>query len=148
MGTIFQVKNIGLVVLLGALTTAWGCESVGLLGRDSVDARYGDRRDVDRRGDYDRRDRDDRDIRRNQVTGVIQDVDERRRELRVRTDEGRTTTIRYNDRTEIRDRDRDIRANSLRSGDSVSIRLDRGSDGEQYAETIRVEDRRGSGWWR
>jgi hypothetical protein len=43
--------------------------------------------------------------------------------------------------TRITNGSRDIRAESLRSGDRVSVRLDRNSVGEQYANTIRVEDR-------
>lgn len=134
-------KKLGYTVFLGALMTVWGCESVGILERDNIArSRYEDRRD-DRRGDNDRRDRD-----RDQVYGTVQDVDERRREIRVRTDDGRTTIVRYDSNTRISDRDRDMRIDSLRSGDWVSIRLERGSGGgEQYADAIRVEDRRGSG---
>ena len=134
-------KKLGYTVFLGALMTVWGCESVGILERDNIArSRYEDRRD-DRRVDNDRRDRD-----RDQVYGTVQDVDERRREIRVRTDDGRTTIVRYDSNTRISDRDRDMRIDSLRSGDWVSIRLERGSGGgEQYADAIRVEDRRGSG---
>jgi hypothetical protein len=113
------------------------------LDRESIaDRRYGDRRDVGRGDRY------DRDSRRDQVYGTVQDVDERRREVRVRTDDGRTTVVRYDNNTRIFDRDRDGRVSSLRAGDWVSIRLERDSRGEQYAEAIRIEDRRSSGWWR
>jgi hypothetical protein len=135
-------KKLGWTLFLGTLTLAWGCESVGLLERDSIA-----RRD-DRRGDYDRRDRVDRDRDRDQVYGTVQEVDERRREIRVRTDDGRTTVVRYDNNTRISDGDRDMRIGALRSGDWVSIRLQRISGGEQYADAIRVEDRRGSGWSR
>jgi len=142
MKTNIWTKKLGYTLFLGALTLVWGCESVSLVNRDSVEPRYGERRDIDRRGEWDRRDRD-----RDQVYGTVQDVDERRREIRLRTDDGRTTIVRYDNNTRISDGRSDIRAASLRSGDLVSIRLERSSGGEQYAEAIRVEDRRGS-WWR
>lgn len=136
-------KTLGLAVLVAGLAAAWGCESVSLLGRDSVaEPRYGDRRDADRRGDYDRRD-----SRREQVYGTIQDIDERRNVIRVRADGGRTATIRYDSNTRVFDGRRDVRVEALRPGDQVSIELERSSGGEQYANAIRVEDRRGS-WWR
>jgi hypothetical protein len=138
-----MAKKLGLTLFLGALTTAWGCESVSLIGRESVEPRYGDGRSIDRRGDYGR----DRSDRRDQVYGTIQDVDGRRREIRVRTDDGRTAVVRYDSNTRVFDGRRDAGVDSLRSGDMVSIQLDRSSGGEQYADAIRVEDRRGS-WWR
>ena len=136
-----MTRKLGYIVLLGALMTVWGCESVGIMERENIArSRSGERRD-DRRSDYDRRDRDS-----DQVYGTVQDVDERRRQIRVRTDDGRTTVVRYDDNTRISDRDRAMRIDSLRSGDWVSIRLERSSGGgEQYADAIRVEDRRGSG---
>ena len=139
-----MVTKLGLALFVGALAIVWGCESVSLVGRDPVEPRYGDRRDSDRRADYSRRDRD---WRGDQVYGTIQDVNERRREIRVRTDDGRTAVVKYDGNTRVFDGRRDIRVDSLRSGDLVSIQLERSSGGEQYAGAIRVEDRRGS-WWR
>jgi len=128
-----MVTKLGLALFVGALAIVWGCESVSLVGRDPVEPRYGDRRDSDRRGD--------------QVYGTIQGVNERRREIRVRTDDGSTAVVKYDSNTRVFDGRRDIRVDSLRSGDLVSIQLERSSGGEQYAGAIRVEDRRGS-WWR
>jgi hypothetical protein len=146
MKAISPVNRFGLILLLGALTTAWGCESVSLIGRESVEPRYGDGRSIDRRGDYGR-ERYGSDRSRDQVFGTVQDVDGRRREIRVRTDDGRTAVVRYDSNTRVIDGRRDAGIDSLRSGDMVSIQLDRSSGGEQYADAIRVEDRRGS-WWR
>lgn len=136
-------KKLGCVLVLGSLITVWGCENVGIARRENIarNERYSDRRDSDW-------DRYDRDARRQQIYGTVQDVDERRREIRVRENDGRTTVVRYDSGTRITDGSRDMRPESLRSGDQVSIRLDRDSRGEQYAESIRVEERRSSGWWR
>jgi hypothetical protein len=139
--TCIWIKQLGSALLLGALITVLGCESVGILRRESIaDRGYGDRRDVERRDS----DRFDRDSRRDQVYGTVQDVDERRREIRLRTDDGRTTVVRYDSNTRFSDRSRDLRVDSLRSGDWVSVRLERNSGGEQHAESIRLEDRRDS----
>jgi hypothetical protein len=147
MKTIIWTKKLGGALFVGALATVWGCESVSLLGRDTIEPGYEQRSDVDRRGDWDRRDRFDRDSRQSQVYGTVQDVDERRKEIRLRTDDGRTTVVRYDDNTRISGERGDERIGALRSGDLVSIRLERSSRGEQFADAIRVEDRRGS-WWR
>jgi hypothetical protein len=142
--------KLAITVFLGTLGTVWGCESVSLIGRDTIEPGYGQRSDIERRGgDYDRRDRFGRDTAQNPIYGTVQDIDERRREIRLRTDDGRTTVVRYDNRTRLFDanRDRDIEVASLRPGDSVAIQLERNSGGEQYANAIRVEERRGS-WWR
>lgn len=143
-------KKWGYLVFLGALATAWGCESVAILPRDDISNRRYDRPDGDRRSDERRGDWDRADSRRDQIYGTVQDVNERRREIQIRTDEDRTTIVRYDDNTRISDDRGDVRATSLRSGDRVSVRLERSSGSEQYAGAIRVEDRRGSnsGWWR
>lgn len=142
--------KLGVTIFLGALGTVWGCESVSLIGRDTIEPGYEQRSDIERRdGGYDRRDRFGRDTAHNHIYGTVHDIDEGRREIRLRTDDGRTTVVRYDSRTRFFDanRDRDIEVASLRTGDSVAIQLERNSGGEQYANAIRVEDRRGS-WWR
>lgn len=135
--------KLGVTMFLGALGTVWGCESVSLIGRDTIEPGY------EQRSDIDRRDRFGRDTAQNHIYGTVQDIDERRREIRLRTDDRRTTVVRYDSRTRFFDanRDRDIEVASLRTGDSVAIQLERNSGDEQYANAIRVEDRRGS-WWR
>ncbi|MGH7794459.1 MAG: hypothetical protein ACREQ2_06125 [Candidatus Binatia bacterium] len=146
METSIWTKQLGCTLFLAALATLWGCESVSLLGRESIAPGYEQRSDIDRRGDYDRRDRFDRESRQGQIYGTVQEVDERRSEIRLRTDDGRTSVVRYDNSTRISGGSRDMRVGSLRSGDSVSIQLERNSGGEQYAYAIRVEDRRDSGW--
>jgi len=139
MKEIASIKRLGCLFFLGALLTIWGCESVGIVERENIARRgYGDRRDRDR---YDRYDRE-------QVYGTVRDIDERRREIEVRTEDGRTMTVRYNNNTQVYNGGRDLRVTSLRSGDRVSIRFDRASGGERYAEVIRIEDPRDARWSR
>ena len=134
-----SIKRIGRVLSLGVLSLALGCESVALLPREDVDRRNGERR-VDNRNDR-------FEARRDEMHGTVQDVDERRREIRLRTDDGRNTLVRYDANTRIADGNHDLRAESLRSGDEITIRLGRDLGGERYADAIRVVDRRG-GWSR
>lgn len=133
-----RMKQLGCALILAAVASAWGCESVGILERESIARRDRDR--SDERRDRDRVDRD-------RIYGVVQDIDERRREVRVRMDDGRSMTVRYDNSTRILNGDREIRIDGVRAGDQVSVRLDRDSRGDQYAQNIRIEDRRGS-WWR
>jgi hypothetical protein len=125
--------------MLGALGFTVGCESVALLPREDIDRRSAaDRRDDTRRDRFDARE---------EINGTVQDVDERRREIRLRTEAGRTSIVRYDANTRIYDGSRDLRPDSIRSGDEVSVRFGRDRGGEDYAAAIRVMDRRGS-WWR
>jgi hypothetical protein len=132
------LRKIAGTMMLGALAFIVGCESVALLPREDIDRRSAERRDDSRRDRFDARD---------EVYGTVQDVDERRREIRVRTEAGRTSIVRYDANTRFSDGSRDLRPDSLRSGDEVSVRFGRDRGGEDYAAAIRVMDRRGS-WWR
>ena len=131
-------KGIRGTLPIAALALLLGCESVALLPRDDVDNRRGDRRDGVRTDRFDARD---------EIYGTIQDVDEHRREIRVRTDAGRSSIVRYDGNTRISDGSRDVRPESLRSGDEIYIRFGRDRGGDDYADAIRVVDRRG-GWLR
>lgn len=143
MKTDCWTKKIGYGVLVGGLITVWGCESVGILGRDTVDQRGAEQRTgIERRGDFDRRDARDRDARRSEISGTVDRIDERSREIHLRTDDGKTTAVRYDTATRAMDGSREMDVASLRRGDRVSIELDRGPRGEQYADAIRLSDDR------
>lgn len=137
MKNIFSLARFGSVLSIGVLAGILGCESVALLPREDVDRRSGDRSDAHRSDRFE--------ARRDDMYGTVQDVDERRREIRLRTDDGRNSIVRYDANTRISDGSRDLRPESLRSGDDVSIRLGRDTGGERYADAIRVVDRRGGG---
>ena len=146
MNRVFSLKKFGGALAIGALGLVFGCESVALLPRENIAERgSGDRRDEISRD----RDRGgvERDSRRDEIFGTVQNVDERSREIRLRTDDGRSSIVRYDGSTRVSDGSRDLRPESLRSGDEVSVRLGGDSRGEQYANSIRVLDKRG-GWLR
>ncbi|MGH7826988.1 MAG: hypothetical protein ACREQ7_17675 [Candidatus Binatia bacterium] len=123
---------------------AWGCENIAVLPRkdisDDLKRRGGERDRVAR----ERTDRD-RDIRestlpRNEIVGTVQRIDESRREIQLRTTEGQTVRIKYDDNTAVFNRDRELRVASLNYGDQILVRLDSNSSGERYANVIRMND--------
>jgi len=50
--------------------------------------------------------------------------------------------VRYDPRTVVYDRDRELRVSDLRNGDEVSIQLGRDAGYDRYADVIRMSDRR------
>ena len=119
-----------------------GCESIALMPRSSID----DRADVNR-GDLDRRDSERRpenraDVTRPQaadeVTGTVQKVDQNRREIQLRTTEGRMTVIKYDPATVVYNREREMPVDDLRYGDLILIKIVKNNRGEQYADLIRL----------
>lgn len=144
-----SMKTLAGAFVFGAFTLAVGCESVAILPRENIAERgSGDRRDDSYRDRVVERDsRRDEFVRRDEVIGTVQKVDERSREIRLRTDDGRNAIVRYDGSTRISDGDRDLRPESLRSGDEVSVRVGRDFGGELYADAIRVRNRRDS-WLR
>jgi hypothetical protein len=111
---------------------ALGCESVALMPR----------RDVDRRDTVDRSPSNrDRDSTR-EVVGTVERIDEAVREIHLRTsEEGRSVILKYDSRTIVSHRDRDLRVEDLRRGDLVLVDVARDARGDQYAELIRMNDR-------
>ena len=130
------------------LVSSVGCESIALLPRPAIDDRADlSRRDSDRRErDLDRRELDRRpesraDIPRPQadeVTGTVQKVDQSRREIQLRTTEGRMIVIKYDPATVVYNREREMPVDDLRYGDLILIKVVKNSRGEQHADLIRL----------
>jgi len=133
--------KVAIAPLILLLASA-GCESIALLPRAPID----DRADVNR-GDLDRRDSERRpenrsDVTRPQaadeVTGTVQKVDQNRREIQLRTTEGRMTVIKYDPATVVYNREREMPVDDLRYGDLILIKIVKNNRGEQYADLIRL----------
>jgi hypothetical protein len=119
-----------------------GCESIALLPRQAIDDRADlSRRDLDRR-DLERRPQDRAEIPRSragdEITGTVQKIDQNRREIQLRTTEGRMTVIKYDPATVVYNRDREMPVDELRYGDLILIKVVKNSRGEQYADLIRL----------
>ena len=116
------------IILLSVLAFA-GCHELG---------------HIDGLGDYGGTPNSNRD-----VVGEVQHVDSRAREIEVRTDEGRTTVLRYDDRTQVVYRQRNYPVANLERGDYIAARVQQDRDRRDYTDTITVkesvQDRSGRG---
>jgi len=70
-------------------------------------------------------------------SGEVRDVGTRRREIEIRTDDGRTRTLRYDGRTRVVYRRNEYPVANLGRGDLIVVRVQDGY-GPPYAEEIRV----------
>lgn len=73
-----------------------------------------------------------------ELRGQVEAVHSRYNTIRLRRDNGRVADVRYDSRTEVVDRDRRYRAESLNRGDQVTVRVRRDSRGQMYARQVVV----------
>jgi hypothetical protein len=74
------------------------------------------------------------------VVGEIEYVDTRAREIELRTDSGRTSVVRYDDRTQVVYQQRSYSVASLEPGDYIAARVQQDRDGRDYTNTITVRE--------
>jgi hypothetical protein len=74
------------------------------------------------------------------VIGEVEYVDPRSHEIEVRTDAGRTTVLRYDDRTQVVYQQRTYPVANLERGDYVAARVQQDRDGRSYTDTITVRE--------
>jgi exosome complex RNA-binding protein Csl4 len=83
------------------------------------------------------------------VIGEVEYIDTRAREIEIRTDSGRTSVIRYDDRTQVLYRQKTYEVANLERGDYIAARVQRDRDGRDFTDTITVresvQDRGGAG---
>jgi cold shock CspA family protein len=132
------------------LIMAWGCEHIAIMPRTDISGELNRRAGE---GDRIARDRTDSSggVRestppRDEITGTVERVDKTRREIHLRTTEGRMVTVKYDQDTAVFDRDREIRVEALNQGDSVAVRVNRGSRGDQHANVIRLNEQQDRFW--
>ncbi|WP_420127856.1 OB-fold nucleic acid binding domain-containing protein [Longimicrobium sp.] len=73
-----------------------------------------------------------------EMRGQVDAVHSRYHTIRLRRDNGRVADVRYDSRTEVVDRDRRYRAESLDRGDYVTMRVSRDSRGQLYTRHVTV----------
>ena len=125
------------MVALSVTLAGVGCESIALMPRADIDQR-------ERGGTADAnigRTEPDRRPSSEEITGTVQRVDDSRREILVRT-RNEVVVVKYDPRTVVYDRDRELRVADLRNGDEVAIQLGRDGGYDRYADVIRMNDRR------
>lgn len=90
---------------------------------------------IDGTGDYGGTQTQGRDI-----VGEVEYVDARAREIEIRTDDRRTATVRYDNRTQVVYRQRNYSVENLERGDYIAVRTQQDRDGRNYADTITVRE--------
>jgi len=74
------------------------------------------------------------------VVGEVEQVDTRVREIEIRTDSGRTSVVRYDDRTQVIYQQRNYSVANLEPGDYIAARVQQDRDGRNYTDTITVRE--------
>jgi hypothetical protein len=74
------------------------------------------------------------------VVGEVEHVDTRAREIELRTDSGRTSVVRYDDRTQVVYQQRSYSVASLEPGDYIAARVQQDRDGRDYTNSITVRE--------
>lgn len=69
----------------------------------------------------------------------VQSVDTRDREIQVRTDDGRSADVLYDDRTRVVYRDQEYPVRALERGDLVRMRVEETRTGALYTDLVEVE---------
>ena len=136
--------------LSGLCALLVGCESIALMPRPSVEQEIGQRQStrettidrpqdtVGREGRYDRGGEFGRTPSSDEVVGTVQRVDTGKREIHLRTSDARLAVIKYDAATIVYDRDREKQVDSLRNGDLILVKITKNSQGEQFADLIRL----------
>ena len=76
----------------------------------------------------------------NEIVGEVMDVDSRSRQIEIRTDSGRTSTVRYDNNTQVLYRQRTYPVANLERGDYVAARVQQDRDGRYTTNTITVRE--------
>ena len=115
-GAIFTLATVSAMPMIHS-----GCEDVALLGRPALDARS-------RRADV-------------EFIGRIEDLDQSRRELYLRTEGEQSQIVTYSNRTLVVFDGKEIKPGELGRGDIVEVRMHGTADGRALADSIRVRER-------
>ena len=76
----------------------------------------------------------------NEIVGEVMDVDSRSRQIEIRADSGRTSTVRYDNNTQVLYRQRTYPVANLERGDYVAARVQQDRDGRYTTNTITVRE--------
>ena len=124
------------VILLLAIFAAAGCESVVLRPQT----------DIDRRGvegaPPDLSVPDDRSTAKDEIIGTVERVNKTSNEIQLRTTEAKVIVIKYDPATRVYSREREVGIEALRPRDLILARVAKTPRGEQYADLIRLNDRK------
>ena len=123
------------LVLLITIFTAVGCGSIAVPTQPDVDRRETERTPAERTPDV-------RDSARTEIIGTVERVDKTKNEIQLRTTEGKVIIIKYDPATLVYSRERQVSIEALRLRDLILVRVAKTPQGEQYADLIRLNDRK------
>lgn len=117
--------------LLIAILMASGCQSIALAPRPDV-KQGGIEQPPDIRG-----------VAKNEIIGTVERVDRTNNQIQLRTTEAKVVVIKYDPATiVVYSREREVGIESLRPRDLILARMAKTPAGEQYADLIRLNDRK------
>jgi hypothetical protein len=75
----------------------------------------------------------------NQVSGIVQGVDTRSRQIGLQQSNGQTVAIAYDNQTQVVYNNQSYPVTSLDRGDQVTARIQSGSNGSYYTDLVQVD---------
>lgn len=133
-GTIFGLRG---VIVCAALLSANGCASAGPIG-DIIGGVLSQGQGQGQQGQG----------RQGEVYGEVQGVDTRQQVVQIRTQDGRTANVRFDQRTRVIYQQQEYAVTNLERGDVVNMRLQQDQQGNLYTDYIQVsqsvQDRNGT----
>ena len=118
------------IILLLAIFAASGCESIALRPRPEVDRSGIERTPADRGS------------AKNEIIGTVERVDRTSNEIQLRTTEAKLIVIKYDPATRVYSGEREVGIEALRPRDLILVRVAKTPRGEQFADLIRLNDRK------
>jgi hypothetical protein len=118
------------VGVLLSIFTASGCESIAVRPQPDVD-----RKEIERTPDT-------RDSAKTEIIGTVERVDRTSNEIQLRTTEAKVIVIKYDPSTVVYSREREVGIEALRPRDLILVRVSKTPRGDQYADLIRLNDRK------
>lgn len=118
------------VILLLAILAAAGCEPIAMRSRPDVDSKGLEQTPVDRGSAKD------------EIIGTVERVDRTSNEIQLRTTEAKVIVVKYDSATRVYSRERAVGIEALRPRDLILVRVGKNPRGEQYADLIRLNDRK------
>jgi hypothetical protein len=79
---------------------------------------------------------------KDEIIGTVERVDKTNNEIRLRTTEAKVIVIKYDPATRVYTREREVGIEALRPRDLILVRVAKTPGGEQYADLIRLNDRK------
>lgn len=125
-----RVASANYAVWLVAIFIASGCEPIALRPPPDVD-----RRGIEQTPDV-------RGTAKEEIIGTVERVDRTNSEIRLRTTEAKVIVIKYDPATLVYSREREVGIESLRPRDLILVRVAKTPRGDQYADLIRLNDRK------